>query len=133
MLTEVSPTKKKILLVDDEEDILEFLSYHFRKNGYDVITGMDGMSALTSAYAAQPDVIVSDIRMPLMDGIALCKNLKSDELLKNIPLLFLTADDGEYVALLAHECGADFYLNKPVRIEVILRVVNSLVNQEVIH
>ena len=133
MIIENSRVKKKILIVDDEEDILEFLSYHFKKNGYEVFTHLDGLSALTGAYAEHPDVIISDIRMPMMDGIEMCKTLKSDATLKNIPLLFLTADDGEYVALLAHETGADFYLNKPVRIEVIVRVVNSLVNQELLN
>ena len=130
MIAEIIPVKKKILIVDDEEDILEFLSYNFRKNGYEVFTKLDGLSALTSAYAEHPDVIISDIRMPMMDGIEMCKTIKTDDDLKNIPLLFLTADDGEYVALLAHETGADFYLNKPVRIEVIVRVVNSLVNNK---
>ncbi len=131
--TDTTPLKKKILIVDDEEDILEFLSYHFRKNGYTVYTGIDGMSGLTSAYAQHPDVIISDIRMPQMDGIEFCKNLKSDATLKDIPLLFLTADDGEYVALLAHQSGADFYLNKPVRLDVLLRVVEGMVSQEVVH
>lgn len=125
--------KKKILIVDDEEDILEFLSYHFKKQGYEVFTRQDGLAALQLAYAQHPDVVISDIRMPLMDGIEMCKTMKSDDALKSIPLLFLTADDGEYVALLAHQCGADFYLNKPVRVEVIVRVVNSMLSAQEIN
>ncbi len=120
--------KKKILIVDDEEDILEFLSYHFKRGGYEVFTRLDGMSALTTAYSEHPDLIISDIRMPIMDGIEMCKTIKSDKDLKNIPFLFLTADDGDYIALLAHQCGAEFYLNKPVRVEVIVRLVNSMMN-----
>jgi two-component system, OmpR family, alkaline phosphatase synthesis response regulator PhoP len=133
IMTEIAPAKKKILIVDDEEDILEFLSYHFKKSGYEVFTQLDGMGALAAAYKELPNVIISDIRMPIMDGIELCKTMKTDERLKQIPLLFLTADDGDYIALLAHECGADFYLNKPVRIDVISRVVNSMINSKIIN
>lgn len=129
MESETIPAKKRILIVDDEEHIIEFLSYQFRKNGYEVFAHLDGLSGLTSAYKEHPDIILSDIRMPIMDGIEMCKTIKSDDTLKNIPLLFLTADDGEYLALLAHQCGADFYLNKPIRIDMILRVVNSIVEQ----
>ena len=133
MFAETIPVAKKILIVDDEEDILEFLSYHFKKNNYEVFTSLDGLGALSLAFEQRPDVIISDIRMPVMDGIEMCRTIKEDERLKNIPLLFLTADDGEYVALLAHQCGADFYLNKPVKVNVIVSVVNSLVNQNAIN
>jgi len=127
MLAEADLPKKKILIVDDEEDILEFLSYHFRRKGFDVTTQPDGLAALKNAREKHPDIIVSDIRMPHMDGIELCRQLKKDDALKNIPLLFLTADDGDCLALLAHQCGADSYLNKPVRIELIVNMVMDMV------
>jgi two-component system alkaline phosphatase synthesis response regulator PhoP len=133
MIDITNEIKKKILIVDDEEDILEFLSYHFKRNGYEVSTQLDGLSALTAAYSEHPDLIISDIRMPLMDGIEMCKTMKSDKTLKDIPFLFLTADEGDYIAQLAHQCGAEFYLNKPIRVEVIVRLVNSMMNKSMIN
>lgn len=125
--------RKKIVIVDDEEDITEFLSYQFRKNGYEVFAHQDGLAALSSAFKELPDIILSDIRMPVMDGIEMCKTIKSDPLLCEIPVLFLTADDSDYLALLAHQCGADFYLNKPLKIDLILKVVNSILEQKTLN
>ena len=124
----MSTQPKKILLVDDEADILEFLSYQLKKKGFDVWAESNGFSALQKAYEIIPDLIITDLRMPQMDGIEMCRLLKSDDLLKNIPVLFLTADDGEYVAMLAHKSGADFYLNKPVKPSIVMQIVDSMMD-----
>jgi two-component system alkaline phosphatase synthesis response regulator PhoP len=117
--------KIKLLLVDDEPDILEFLSYNFRKHNFEVITASQGQEALSKATEHSPALIISDILMPQMDGIELSKELKSHEQTKHIPIIFLTAVHDDYKVLYAMSTGADQYVSKPVRFDYLLTLVQA--------
>lgn len=126
MLAKTTNPSEKIVLVDDEEDVLEFMSYQLKKLNYDVYTLNNGAEALLLIEEIHPQLIISDMRMPLMNGIELCKEVKKNEDLKHIPFLFLTADENEYAAMLAHESGADGYLNKTIRPQTLVGEVQRL-------
>ncbi|HEY4800467.1 MAG TPA: response regulator [Bacteroidia bacterium] len=109
--------RKKILLIDDEPDILEFLSYNFRKKGHEVFTADDGLVGLSSAIENKPDIIILDILMPQMNGIVMCRHLKNDDRLKNIPVVFLSAVQDDYRVLSSMDAGGEHYISKPVRFD----------------
>lgn len=118
--------KKKILLVDDEQDILDLLSYNFNKRGYTVHTAHDGNEALSEMTAFIPDIIVSDILMPNINGIGLCRLLKNDERYKNIPVIFLSAANDDLLVLSSIEAGGARYLSKPIQMEKLFDVVRKI-------
>lgn len=126
MLAKTTNPYEKIVLVDDEEDVLEFMSYQLKKLNYDVYTLNNGAEALLLIEEIHPQLIISDMRMPIMNGIELCMEVKKNEDLKHIPFLFLTADENEYAAMLAHESGADGYLNKTIRPQTLVGEVQRL-------
>ncbi|MEJ5261696.1 MAG: response regulator transcription factor [Ignavibacterium sp.] len=103
----------KILLIDDEQDILEFLKYNLELEGYQVITGTDGFQALEKV-AENPDLIVLDIMMPKLDGFEVMERLRTDKRYKDIPVIFLTAKAGEINEIKGLELGASDYLQKPI-------------------
>lgn len=104
---------KKILLVDDEPDILEFLKYNLEQEGYQVITGTDGQQALDK-ISQNPDLIVLDIMMPKLDGFEVMERIRSDKRYKDIPVIFLTAKAGEVNEIKGLELGASDYIQKPI-------------------
>ncbi|MFL5765820.1 MAG: PleD family two-component system response regulator [Bacteroidia bacterium] len=120
-------TTRKILIVDDEPDILEFLSYNFRKKGYEVVTANDGAEGVKKTRSERPHLIISDILMPEMDGIEMCREIRSDLLMKNIPFIFLTAVNDDYKILYAMTSGADQFVSKPTRFDYLFRMVESMV------
>ncbi|WP_337864933.1 response regulator transcription factor [Ignavibacterium sp.] len=103
----------RILLIDDEQDILEFLKYNLELEGYQVITGTDGFQALEKV-AENPDLIVLDIMMPKLDGFEVIERLRADKRYKDIPVIFLTAKAGEINEIKGLELGASDYLQKPI-------------------
>lgn len=103
----------KILLVDDERDIVEFLKYNLEQKGYDVIVGYDGLEALKK-LSENPDLIILDIMMPHLDGYDVYKKIRENENFKNIPIIFLTAKSGEVDEIKALELGASDYVQKPI-------------------
>jgi two-component system, OmpR family, alkaline phosphatase synthesis response regulator PhoP len=115
----------KILIVDDEQDILEFLSYNFRKHNFAVVTAMDGEEGVIKAKQEIPNIILSDILMPLMDGITMCGEIKKNESLSTIPFIFLTAVNDDYKVLHAMSAGANQFVSKPIRFEYLLKIVNQ--------
>ena len=115
---------KKILLVDDEEDILNFLSYHFRKIGFSVTTAEDGVKGLLEFDKEEFDIIISDIRMPNMGGVEMCTEMKKRS--KSIPFLFLTAVTDDYKILYAMMSGADQIVDKPIKLDYLTSIVNGL-------
>ena len=115
---------KKILLVDDEEDILNFLSYHFRKIGFSVTTAEDGVKGLLEFDKEEFDIIISDIRMPNMGGVEMCIEMKKRS--KSIPFLFLTAVTDDYKILYAMMSGADQIVDKPIKLDYLTSIVNGL-------
>jgi two-component system alkaline phosphatase synthesis response regulator PhoP len=117
---------KKILIADDEPDILEILQYNLNKEGYEVITAKDGDEALTKAKNNKPDLIILDIMMPKKTGTEVCEILRSQPAFKNTLIIFLTAlnDEGSHIKGL--ETGADDYVSKPISPKVLVSRVNAL-------
>jgi two-component system alkaline phosphatase synthesis response regulator PhoP len=111
----------KILLVDDDPDIREFMSYNLRKETYDVYLAENGEKAIIKAKKHLPDLIILDVMMPGMDGIQVCEALRSDVQTKNILICFLTARGEDYSQIAGFEAGADDYVSKPVQPTVFLK------------
>ena len=118
-----------ILLVDDEEDLLELLSYALRREGFDVLTAQDGVEGLRIAHAERPDVIVLDIMMPKMDGLETCQRLREDANLRLTPILMLTARSEERDEILGLDAGADDYLTKPTSPSLLVSHVRALLRR----
>lgn len=113
----------KILLVDDEPDILEFLSYNFRKKGFTVVVANNGLEGIQQAIVELPQLIISDILMPEMDGIEMCKAIRNIEQFYRIPFIFLTAVTDDYKVLYAMSSGADQFASKPIRFDYLLTMI----------
>ena len=126
MKTHTDPASKTVLLVDDEEDILELLSYNFRKSGFRVLIAQNGLQGYQTALTACLDVIVTDLWMPEMDGILMCKHIREQSQLDASSIIVLTADSDEYKAIAALSAGADEFLTKPISTSVIVKLANSL-------
>ncbi len=123
--------RKKILLVDDEATIVQSLRYNLEKNGYLVTAAGDGRSAVALAASEQPDLVILDIMLPLLDGIEACKEIRKTS---SVPIIMLTAKDQEFDKVLALELGADDYVTKPFSLgEIIARVKARLRRQDVDH
>jgi len=117
---------RKVLIADDEPDILEILKYNLVKEGYQVYTAKDGDEALEKAKMAQPDLIVLDIMMPKKNGVEVCELLRLQPAFRNTLILFLTAMSDEGTQIKGLETGADDYITKPVSPKVFISKVNSL-------
>jgi len=113
----------KILIVDDEPDILEFLSYNFRKNNFDVHTANNGLEGIIKAEREIPQIILSDILMPEMDGIEMCQMIRKNAELNLTRFIFLTALHDDYKMLYAMYSGGDQFVTKPIRFEALLKIV----------
>ena len=125
----MSENKFKILLVDDEIDILEFISYNLEKEGYIVYTAQNGVEAIKMAEQKQPDLIILDVMMPEMDGIAACEEIRKIPSLKSTVIAFLTARGEDYSQIAGFEAGGDDYITKPVRPKVLLSRVKALLKR----
>lgn len=122
-------TNHKILLVDDEIDILEFLSYNLKKEGYDVFVSNNGKEAIEKAKEIIPHLIILDVMMPEMDGIETCKELKMQKELKNTIIVFLTARSEDYSQIAGFDAGADDYIAKPIKPRVLTSRVKALLRR----
>ena len=112
--------KNKVLIVDDESDILEMLDYNLSKEGYEVIQASDGFSAVEAAKEHLPQLILLDVMMPKMDGIETCRRLREIPKLKDVFIIFLTARSEEFTEIAAFEAGANDYLAKPIKPRALL-------------
>lgn len=117
---------KKILLVDDERDLVEIVTLRLQANGYEVIPAYDGDEAFRRAKEVKPDLIMLDLMLPKMDGYKVCGLLKSDARYKYIPILIFTARAQEVDRKLAEEAGADGYLVKPFEPNVLMDKIKAL-------
>jgi two-component system alkaline phosphatase synthesis response regulator PhoP len=117
---------RTVLVVDDEPDIVEILSYNLTKENYRVMKAYSGDECLEQARLNRPDLIILDIRMPGTSGIEACREIKQDLALKDIPVLFLTADSDEYTTMNAADAGGEHYITKPIRPSFILSVVKEI-------
>ncbi len=125
----MSEEKFKILLVDDELDILEFLSYNLEKEGFIVYTAKNGIEALKVAEKKTPHLIILDVMMPEMDGIAACEELRKMPSLNSTLIAFLTARGEDYSQIAGFEAGADDYITKPIRPKVLISRVKALLKR----
>ena len=116
----------KILLVDDEPDILEMLEYNLRNEGYEVFTANDGEAALKVFADVKPEVILLDVMMPGMDGIEVCRRMREKPEGKQAYIMFLTARSEEYSELAGFDAGADDYIPKPVRPRVLISRIKAV-------
>ncbi len=119
----------KILIVDDEEDILEFLSYNLNKEGYQVFTATDGNTAITLAKKELPHLILLDVMMPGIDGIETCRELRSLPGLQDVIIAFLTARSEDYSHIAGFDAGADDYINKPIKPRVLVSRIQALLRR----
>jgi len=125
----MSDKQFKVLLVDDELDILEFLSYNLEKEGYKVYTAQNGVEAIKIAEKKAPHLIILDVMMPEMDGIEACEELRKLPALSNTVIAFLTARGEDYSQIAGFEAGADDYITKPVRPKVLISRVKALLKR----
>ena len=121
--------ESRVLLVDDEPDLLELLGYSLERDGFRVLTARDGVEGLRIAKREQPDVIVLDIMMPKMDGVAVCAQLREDARLRLTPILMLTARTSERDEIAGLEAGADDYLPKPISPKLFVSRVRALIRR----
>ncbi len=119
----------KILIVDDEPDILEFLGYNLKKEGYQVFKACNGVKAIEIAKKENPHLIILDVMMDELDGIETCKRLRQISQLKDAIIIFLTARGEEYSQLAGYESGADDYITKPVKPQVLMSKVKALLRR----
>jgi len=125
----MSNTGNTILLVDDEPDILEFIGYNLRKEGYRVLSSTNGREAISIASKECPDLIVLDVMMPDMDGVETCKELRDVPQLKDVVIAFLTARNEDYSQIAGLEAGADDYISKPIKPRVFVSRVKALLRR----
>lgn len=120
---------KKILIVDDEEDILEMLAYNFTKEGMKVFKADNGAKAIEAAEKNRPDVILLDVMLPDTDGISVCETLRKNPALKNTLILFLSARGEDYSQVAGYNAGADDYIVKPIRIKILMHKIKVLLDR----
>jgi two-component system alkaline phosphatase synthesis response regulator PhoP len=119
----------KILLVDDEPDILEIVGYNLRNEGYQVFTAANGIEAVKSAKKNIPQLILLDIMMPEMDGIEACEKIRKIKSLDNVIISFLTARGEDYSQVAGFDAGADDYITKPIKPKVLVSKIKSLLRR----
>ncbi len=126
----MSETEKyRLLLVDDEPDILEFLSYNLTKEGFTVFTAQNGKEAIKIALETVPHLIILDVMMPGMDGIETCEEIKRQPALKDSLVAFLTARGEDYSQIAGFEAGADDYIAKPIKPKVLISRAKALLKR----
>lgn len=123
----------KILLVDDEPDIIELIQYHLEKEGYLVKTAKDGVEGLKVAKSFVPDLILLDVMMPEMDGIEACIELRKDNTLNSTLIAFLTARAEDYSHVAGLDSGADDYITKPIKPRVLLSKIKALLRRSTVN
>lgn len=119
----------KILIVDDEPDIIEFLQYNLKKEGFEVYSANNGEEGLEQAEKHKPDLIILDIMMPMMDGVEVCRQLRSREAFKSTIITFLTAREEDYSQIAALDTGGDDYITKPIRPRVLISRIKALLRR----
>jgi len=123
--------KKKILVVEDEAELTRAIQIRLEEAGYEVLIAYDGQAALENARAENPDLIVLDLMLPKMDGFKVCRMLKFDENYKKIPVVMLTARAQEKDEDLGYEVGADAFITKPFKYQVLLAKIAELLGDSV--
>lgn len=128
-LPNTNPMTKTVLIVDDEKDIRDLIAYNLSKEGFAVLTAGDGNEALQMLAQHKVALIVLDIMMPGMDGFDVCRQIRANEALAKVPVLFLTARSAEVDQIIGLELGADDYIQKPVSPRVLVARVKSIIRR----
>lgn len=121
--------KKKILLVDDEVEIVDMIKIRLEASGYKVLTAYEGSEALDKAHREKPDLIILDLMLPEIDGYKICRMLKSDKKYRPIPIIIFTARAQENDKKLGEEAGADAYIVKPFEPQALLGKIKALLGK----
>lgn len=121
---------QKILLVDDEEDILEFLSYNLIKDGFEILTANNGAKGLALAKKHKPDLVIQDVMMPEMDGVDVCQRIRELPELDESLVLFLSARAEDYSELAGFSAGADDYITKPIKPKLLISRVKAILRRK---
>ena len=119
----------KILLVDDEQDILEIIGYNLKNAGYQIFTAKNGKEALSQADKYNPHLIILDVMMPVMDGVEACEKLRANPKLSETVITFLTARGEDYSQVAGFEAGADDYITKPIKPKLLVTKVKALLRR----
>lgn len=119
----------KILLVDDEQDILEIVGYNLTQEGYQIVTANNGKEAILKAKKELPHLIIMDVMMPEMDGMEACENIRKIPELSNVIITFLTARSEDYSQVAGFDAGADDYINKPIKPKLLVSKVKALLRR----
>jgi len=119
----------KILIVDDEEDILEFIKYNLEKEGYSVYTAKNGLEGISTATSVFPQLILLDVMMPEMDGIEVCRTLRNDDRFNNSIIAFLSARNEDYTQIAGLDVGGDDYITKPIRPRLLISRIKALLRR----
>ncbi|MBL7929347.1 MAG: response regulator [Bacteroidia bacterium] len=119
----------KVLVVDDEPEILELLQYNFNKKGLEVAVARNGQEGLEMIEQDPPQIIVLDIMMPVMNGIEMCRQLRQHEQFRSIPILFLSATNDDMLILSAMSAGGNHFVSKPIRLNLLFELVSNLYNE----
>lgn len=125
----MAKNKAKILLVDDEPDILEIVGYNLSQEGYQISTASNGKEAVAKAKSDLPDLIIMDVMMPEMDGIEACEIIRKLPELSNVIITFLTARNEDYTQVAGFDAGADDYISKPIKPKLLVSKVNALLRR----
>ncbi|MBM78671.1 MAG: DNA-binding response regulator [Crocinitomicaceae bacterium] len=128
--TQEEKSNHKILLVDDEPDIVDLIKYNLEKEGYVVSTASNGVECLSVAKSFSPDLILLDVMMPEMDGIETCMQIREDKELKNTLVALLTARSEDYSQIAGFESGADDYITKPIKPRVLVSRIKALLRRK---
>lgn len=119
----------KILVVDDEPDIVDMLAYNLEKENAKVLKAYTGFEATTIAKVHRPDVVLLDMMLPDMDGIEVCERMRSNSLLSNVIIVFLSARGEDYSQVAAYKAGADDYMVKPIRLKILIHKLSVLIER----
>ncbi|MDW8273262.1 MAG: response regulator transcription factor [Chitinophagales bacterium] len=125
----MEPNDIKILLVDDETDVLDFMKYNLEREGFWVQTATNGLEAIDVAKKLQPHIIILDLMMPKLDGIETCRELRNMPMFKSTIIAFLTARDEDYSQIAGFEVGADDYITKPIKPRVFISRIRALLRR----
>ncbi len=125
----MNSSRIRVLIADDEQDILDLLSYNLQQEGYEVIQALDGEEVIALTQAHQPDLIILDIMMPKLDGVAACRAIRNLPGSESIVIVFLTARSEEYSEVAGFEAGADDYMYKPIKPRVLKSRIKAILRR----
>lgn len=122
-------SKQTILIIEDERTLIEVLTYNLNKEGFDVLSANDGQQGLARAQAALPDLIILDLMLPVIEGLEVCRQIRSDRRTQEIPILMLTARSDEVDEVVGFNMGADDYVTKPFKLKPLIQRVKALLRR----